>query len=73
MPDALKTTPHVAFQVDSIEKEIKGKKVILGPYEPISGYRVVIIEFEGIPIEFVETDLSDEELAARSENLRSES
>ncbi len=39
----------------------------------LSGYRVAIIEFEGVPVEFVETDLSDKELAARSENLRSES
>lgn len=65
LPDILKKTPHVAFKVDSIEKEIDGKKVILGPYEPIPGYRVAIIDFDGMPIEFVETDLSDEELASK--------
>lgn len=60
----LKTVPHVAFKVDSIEREIEGKNVILGPYEPIPGFRVAIIEFEGIPMEFIETDLSDEELGS---------
>lgn len=59
----LKEKPHVALKVTSIEKEIEGKNVLLGPYEPIPGYRVAIIEYEGIPIEFVETELSDEELA----------
>jgi hypothetical protein len=67
--ELLKKVPHVAFKVDSIEKEITGKKVILGPYEPIQGYRVAIIDFEGVPIEFIETTLSDEELASRSEKL----
>lgn len=66
--EILKTKPHVAFKVDSIEEEIQGMTVILGPYEPVPGYRVAIIEFEGIPIEFIETDLSDEDLA-KSENL----
>ena len=59
--------------MDSIEKEIEGKNVILGPYEPIVGYRVAIIEFEGVPIEFIETDLSDEQLAGMSENLKKDS
>ena len=67
LPDILKRKPHVAFKVDSIEKEIKGEKVILGPYEFIPGYRVAIIDFKGIPIEFVETDLSDEESATSTE------
>ncbi len=64
LPEILKKAPHVAFKVDSIEEEIEGKNVILGPYEPIKGYRVAIIEFKGVVLEFVETDLTDEELAA---------
>src|SRR5690606_27525399 len=60
----IKSVTHVAFKVDSIEREIEGKNVILGPYEPIPGYRVAIIEFEGIPLEFIETNLTDEELAS---------
>lgn len=72
LPEALKSHPHVAFKVDSIEEEIEGKKVILGPYEPIPGYKVAIIEFEGIPIEFIETELSDEDLASDQKELKKE-
>lgn len=63
----LKEKPHVAFKVQSIEKEIEGKQLLLGPYEPIPGYRVAIIEFKGAVIEFIETKLTDEELANLSE------
>ena len=31
MPDVIKTTPHAAFIVDSIDEAMKGKQVILPP------------------------------------------
>lgn len=68
----IQTKPHVAFKVDNLESEIAGKTVILGPYEPIAGYKVAMIDLDGVPIEFVETNLSDEELAGRSEKLNPE-
>jgi hypothetical protein len=58
----LRTKPHVAFKVECLERTIEGAEVILGPYEPIPGYRVAVIKDNGVPIEFVETDLSDAEL-----------
>lgn len=54
--------PHVAFKVNNIEKAIEGEKVIMEIYEPIPGYKVVMINDAGIPVEFVETDLTYEEL-----------
>jgi len=63
LPDLLTKVPHIAFQVDDLDKEIKGKKVILGPYCPLEGYRVAIIDEQGVPIEFIETKLSDEEVS----------
>lgn len=65
LPELLTKVPHIAFQVDDIEKEIEGKKVILPLYSPLEGYRVAIIEEEGVPIELIETKLSDEEIAEK--------
>jgi hypothetical protein len=68
LPEIVKTVPHVAFVVDDLEKEIAGKKVIFGPYEPLKGYRVAMIETEqGFPVELIETKLTDEELIALEE------
>lgn len=60
----IKTVPHVAFKVKSIDEAIKGKEVILGPYFPFEGFRVAIIidEESGAPVEFIETTLSEEEI-----------
>ena len=69
LPAILKTAPHLAFKVENIDKEIENKKVILGPYTPIPGYRVVIIEDEGMAIEFVETELDDDTLTALEEQV----
>lgn len=63
LPDLLTKVPHIAFTVDDLDKEIEGKKVILGPYSPLEGYRVAIIDEGGVPIEFIETKLSDEEVS----------
>lgn len=54
--------PHLAFKVDSIDKAIRNKVVLLEPYYPFDGYRVVIIEEDGLPVELIETTLSDEEI-----------
>ena len=62
----LKTVPHVAFKVDSLAEAIAGETVILGPYEPIDDYRVAVIDDCGVPIELIETTLTDEELWERA-------
>ena len=38
------------------------EQLLLGPYEPFSGFMVAIIEDEVVPIELIETALSDEEV-----------
>ena len=58
----IQSTPHVAFKVSSIDQAIKGRKVILEPYYPFDGFRVVMVEIEGAPVEFIETDLPEEEI-----------
>jgi hypothetical protein len=63
LPDLVTQVPHIAFQVDDLDKEIENARILFGPYSPLSGYRVAMIEEQGVPIELVETKLTDEELA----------
>ena len=65
----IKTLPHVAFKVDSLSAAIEGEEVILGPYEPIHDYFVAMISDNGVPVEFVQTQLTDDELWNRREKL----
>jgi hypothetical protein len=58
----LQTVPHVALKVDELEQASAGYNILLGPYESIPGFRVVIIEDEGQAIELVQTALNDEQL-----------
>lgn len=63
LPELVTQVPHIAFQVDDLDGEIQGAKILFGPYSPLEGYRVAMIEEQGVPIELVETKLTDEELA----------
>ena len=62
----LRTVPHVAFKVDDLAAAIDGETVILGPYMPIDGYRVAVIDDHGVPIELIETELPDDVIWARA-------
>lgn len=53
MPDLLKTTAHISYRVDDIEKEISGKKILVEPFNPSEGTTVAFIVEEGVPIELL--------------------
>ncbi len=63
LPDLVTQVPHIAFQVDDLDQEIQNAWILFGPYSPLPGYRVAMIEEQGVPIELVETKLTDEELS----------
>jgi|SRR3989344_3683909 len=63
LPELVTRVPHIAFQVEDLDAEIEGAHVLFGPYSPLPGYRVAMIEEQGVPIELVETKLTDEELS----------
>lgn len=63
----IQSTPHLAFKVNDLDRAVVDCEIILGPYEPIPGFRVAMVIDGGQPVEFVETDLSDDELWARAE------
>lgn len=62
----IRTVPHPAFKVDDLAAAIAGETLLLGPYEPIDGYRVAIIDDGGVPVELIETELPDDEIWARA-------
>jgi hypothetical protein len=53
-PELVKTVPHVAFVVDDLDEELKGKNVIIEPNSPSSGLRVAFIEVNGAPVELMQ-------------------
>ena len=54
LPELVQTVPHVAFRVDDLEAELKGKEVLIEPNSPSEGVRVAFIVHNGAPIEFIE-------------------
>ncbi|MBS7701458.1 hypothetical protein [Chelatococcus sp. YT9] len=40
--------------------------MILGPYEPIDGFHVAIIDDGGVPVELIQTELRDDEIWSRA-------
>jgi hypothetical protein len=63
----------VAYKVNDLSAAIEGHIVLLCPYEPIDGYRVAVIDNAGMPIEFVETTLTDDEIWDRAKSGQSAS
>jgi hypothetical protein len=53
-PELVQKVPHVAFEVDNMQKAIKGKKVIVAPNSPSPGVLVAIIEEAGAPVELLQ-------------------
>lgn len=62
----IRTVPHAAFKVPNLAAAIDGEQVILGPYEPIDGFHVAIIDDSRVPVEMIQTDLSDDEVWDRA-------
>ncbi len=58
----IRSVPHAAFKVSDLDRAVEGASVLLGPYEPIRGFHVAIIEEGAIPIELIQTSLTDEEI-----------
>lgn len=54
LPDLVKNVPHVAFEVDDLEKAIEGEQILIEPNSPSDGLRVAFIEHNGAPVEFLE-------------------
>lgn len=62
---------HVGFKVSDLKKAIEGHSLLLGPYFPFRGFEVAIVEIDGMPIEFIRTNLSEEEIWSDGPNSNS--
>jgi hypothetical protein len=54
MPQAIQTTPHAAFVVDSIEEAMKGREVVLEPFDATDTLKVAFIKSGGALVEIME-------------------
>ena len=54
MPEALKTTAHVAYEVDDLEEAIKGKQVLLEPFCPNESLKVAFVMEDEAPVELMQ-------------------
>lgn len=54
MPIELRTRTHIAFDVDDIEAEVKGKKVIFPITEIGPGVRIAFVMDGELPVEYYE-------------------
>lgn len=52
----IQTVPHIAFEVDDLDAELKRHdfKILTEPNPPSEGVRVAMIEHNGAPIELIE-------------------
>jgi hypothetical protein len=52
----IQTIPHLAFEVDDLDRELKAHKfeILTSPNSPSDGVRVVMIEHNGAPVELIE-------------------
>jgi hypothetical protein len=54
VPDLVRTVPHVAFEVDDLDKALEGKALLIPPNAPSAGVRVAFILDDGAPVELLE-------------------
>jgi hypothetical protein len=52
--ELVRTVPHVAYVVESLEEALAGGNVIAEPFDVFGEVRVGFIEADGAPVEFVE-------------------
>jgi hypothetical protein len=50
----VRTVPHIAFEVDDLDRALEGKELIDEPSSPMTGVRVAMILHDGMPVELLE-------------------
>ncbi len=53
-PQLIQDYTHLAYEVDSLEEEMKGKKILLEPFKAGDNLTIAFIEEEGIAVELME-------------------
>jgi len=53
-PEVVKTLPHVAFEVDDLERALVGHEILIEPNFPSANVRVAFVLCDGAPVEFLQ-------------------
>ncbi len=54
LPEIVKTVPHVAFEVDDLERALAGQEILIPPNSPSDGVVVAFVLCDGAPVEFLQ-------------------
>ena len=54
LPELVKTVPHVAFEVDDLERALAGHEILIPPNSPSPGVLVAFVVCDGAPVEFLQ-------------------
>ncbi|WP_239502686.1 hypothetical protein [Vibrio astriarenae] len=54
MPEELKNTAHVAYEVDDLDAELQGKKVLIEPFYANEKLRIAFVMEDEAPIELMQ-------------------
>lgn len=54
VPELVKAVPHVAFEVDDLERALAGQEILIPPNSPSPGVLVAFAVCEGAPVEFLQ-------------------
>jgi hypothetical protein len=52
--ELVRTVPHVAYRVASLEEALDGHRVVAEPFDVFGEVRVAFVEVDGAPVEFVQ-------------------
>ena len=55
--ELIRRAPHLAFEVDDLDKALEGKELLGEPTSPMAGVRVAMILHDGAPVELIEFDV----------------
>lgn len=58
MPRLIQTAPHIAYEVDDLQAELKGAKVLVDPMPGGDNLTIAFIEEEGIALELMQFNAS---------------
>jgi hypothetical protein len=53
-PELVRSLPHVAYRVESLEAAMDGHTVVAEPFDVFGEVRVSFVEVDGAPVEFVQ-------------------
>lgn len=52
--ELVRTVPHVAYRVASLEEALDGHRVVAEPFDVFGEVRVAFVDVDGAPVEFVQ-------------------